>query len=295
MQFLVPSAPSAARARFLVAAAIGALGAPVHAALPGQVGAIVQVALQGSPGYLQQGSAALGPVTFSSGTLRNDAGSTASGSASASYGSISASGETNSKIDNFVIGGGSGYYQDTWTYYAPGLTGQTAYVRKNFAVSGTLLNPRVAFGDPGSSWGLSITSETGHLWAFIDSTLTESSLEYEEGVAAFTSPDKSSGTLQWIHRVTVGQPFSYKVTMGAGANTWYAQNFSASADYSHTAKLVDFDLIYNGNVLPPSAYTLVTASGHDYTAPVPEPETWALLAGGLALLGWQARRRAVNA
>ncbi|MCB2004742.1 MAG: PEP-CTERM sorting domain-containing protein [Rhodoferax sp.] len=27
------------------------------------------------------------------------------------------------------------------------------------------------------------------------------------------------------------------------------------------------------------------------TTPVPEPETWAMMAAGLALLGWRARRR----
>jgi len=36
---------------------------------------------------------------------------------------------------------------------------------------------------------------------------------------------------------------------------------------------------------------LIAQSGHDYTAPVPEPEAWGLMLSGLGLVGWAARRR----
>jgi phospholipase/lecithinase/hemolysin len=42
---------------------------------------------------------------------------------------------------------------------------------------------------------------------------------------------------------------------------------------------------------PTAAAHRVIADAFAVTAAIPEPETWALFAGGLAALGWTARRR----
>ena len=45
----------------------------------------------------------------------------------------------------------------------------------------------------------------------------------------------------------------------------------------------------------PEGYTFASASGVLLSAPVPEPESYALLATGLALVGWRMRRRVAGA
>ena len=42
-----------------------------------------------------------------------------------------------------------------------------------------------------------------------------------------------------------------------------------------------------------SGGALTSSSGHDYTAAVPEPQTWALMLGGLAAIGGWRRRKAI--
>lgn len=76
-----------------------------------------------------------------------------------------------------------------------------------------------------------------------------------------------------------------------------ALNVGASVDaYATLGRWVEADLGHSaGYSLRPSVAGLNTvgASGHDFLAPVPEPEGWALMAGGLLALALQ-RRAAVQ-
>jgi hypothetical protein len=70
---------------------------------------------------------------------------------------------------------------------------------------------------------------------------------------------------------------------------------SADTDFSHTVTWGGVVGIYDADGHALSGYSLTSASGADWTrplaAPVPEPETWALMLTGLGLLGFAARRR----
>jgi len=82
--------------------------------------------------------------------------------------------------------------------------------------------------------------------------------------ASFTVPADGVLTLYFLADVAVG--------------AWDG----SSADYSHTMRF-DWNL--------PDDVTYTSASGVFMTAAVPEPANLSMLAGGLGLLGWLARRR----
>lgn len=70
---------------------------------------------------------------------------------------------------------------------------------------------------------------------------------------------------------------------------------TVSADYGGTASFDGLSL-YDGTtgaLIDPATYTLRSPSGFDYAvgfgSPVPEPQTWAMFALGLALVGWRQR------
>ncbi len=65
---------------------------------------------------------------------------------------------------------------------------------------------------------------------------------------------------------------------------------SATADFGHTIAWGGFASVTSGGN-PVTGYTVSSLSGFNYAAPVPEPETWAMMLAGLGLLGGLTRRR----
>ena len=75
-----------------------------------------------------------------------------------------------------------------------------------------------------------------------------------------------------------------------------SSNFRSFTAYDLAAGTIDFDdyivVVYGGQSLPPGSegtYSLTLSI--DQTAPVPEPETYAMMLAGLGLLGIIGRRR----
>lgn len=69
-------------------------------------------------------------------------------------------------------------------------------------------------------------------------------------------------------------------------------NSTATLGFSHTLSWAGVAGVYDGNNNLVLSYTLTGASGKDWTiAAIPEPETWAMLLAGLALVGSISRRR----
>jgi hypothetical protein len=88
---------------------------------------------------------------------------------------------------------------------------------------------------------------------------------------------------------TVFAAVGYDNTSSAGPVTF---NDSASADFLHTAILSSVVVSDSaGNALP--KFTIITGSGRAFpaAAPIPEPESYALMLAGLGLLGIFARHK----
>lgn len=67
----------------------------------------------------------------------------------------------------------------------------------------------------------------------------------------------------------------------------------STVDYSHTLSWGGITGVFDANGNAVSNFSVTSTSGFDYatTAPVPEPETYAMMLAGLGLLGFAARRR----
>ena len=99
--------------------------------------------------------------------------------------------------------------------------------------------------------------------------------------------------------VALGQSFSFGVYGYALAGMRSASGVpgisTAATDFSHTVTWGGVVGIYDANGQRLSDVSLTSASGADWTrsfaAPVPEPDTYAMMLAALGLLGFQARRK----
>jgi PEP-CTERM motif len=105
--------------------------------------------------------------------------------------------------------------------------------------------------------------------------------------------DWSFGTLDTLFQdrafvVIDGEVITLATANAPGGST---QSFSRTFAQSGNVTL-SFGVIDTVDYLGVSSLAISNLALGDVAAPVPEPSTWALFGGGLALLGWHSRRRA---
>lgn len=114
---------------------------------------------------------------------------------------------------------------------------------------------------------------------------------YGLGFNSASLTDKWSGVFVLDVPFKFGSNFNNSVSMqlvgGAGAkNEAGGPETSSLVDFYNSAIITDLSFSANGAEI--TSYTMTADSGHIY-APVPEPETWAMLLAGLGSVGWAAR------
>jgi PEP-CTERM motif len=222
------------------------------------------------------------PVYFA-GIAGGSDGSEGSASASVDYGVI--------KLGGHLSGNGTtqalGQFRDVLTFDVPGQdTGAPIDITFEVVVRGTLQAGAIA-GIGTSQWTLT---------AVLGSNSMRASGALDSG-----SGDRSGfGTFRATARVPNGFAQQLEVTLEGAAY--------AVTGAGRPPSWATFDLgnsLYWGGITRVEAggvevgsYALRSQTGTDYRfsmVPVPEPSTWLMLAGGLALLGWRRLRASLEA
>ena len=117
------------------------------------------------------------------------------------------------------------------------------------------------------------------------------------GTADISSPPMPT-SIPLTFTVQSGVPFDFTLFLtlssqvSVGSETTdggdVAGSASSSADYSHTLDWGGISSVVDANGDPITDWTVTSASGFDYALPyaVPEPSTWGIMIGGLALLAF---------
>lgn len=200
------------------------------------------------------------------------------------------------RFSEFAIGvEGRADAVDTLTIDGPGTT--PIDVTFQLIVEGDLIVPASATGGGSSAFatvevrlGVDGKSENAFLQRRRSydavGTLVSDSLQ---GLGDFQGEQPVAGTtdhydllLELVAPITPGTPFAFDTYLRALVGSFGPVGGDSIADFSHTAHI---------NIIVPETYSLASESGVFLAGPVPEPQTWAMLGGGLLMVAGLARRR----
>jgi hypothetical protein len=213
---------------------------------------------------------------------------------SATFGVLRAYSTASTNPEAFAPGfGSSASFRDDWTFDAEGLAGTAGTAVVRFTIDGTLT--AIPQGTPTYTWQANSTYANANytFGANNPTSVTKSQRLYGDG--------RTSGTMflgieqTHVLNFTFGQTLEdvklqiTTYTLAAGS---YGYSSTTTADLSHTANWGGIVEVRDSNGDLVTNYSFTSASGTDFTQPIPEPGTCVLLIlGGLVFNAARARRR----
>jgi PEP-CTERM motif len=182
--------------------------------------------------------------------------------------------------NNSTTGGLTGWFQGTpGVSFAAAAGAPDSYIAANFdnapfagAISNWLMTPVLTFGNGTSlNFALRLLGE-----GLLDTVQVYYSTSGNSSNVGSTTNSTGDFTLL--------QTFAASADTGWLAESVLVSGLSGSASGRFAFRYVVDDTSVNGDFVGIDSASVVTS--------VPEPESWALMAGGLAALGWARRRRA---
>lgn len=191
----------------------------------------------------------------------------------------------------------------SYSYPAPAFIANSN-AAKHYSTAG-IGRVRTAFSLSGYDYGVETPDdETPYQWVSVGHY---SQFDFDAGPYVALNHPSSHVSSEWVGDTHIqsyvlpnGQPGGFTLTEVLTLPTQSALDLSFSVDLSTVCSVMgSCDILLDGGNsfhlgLKPLQGSLVSANGYGYTylaAPVPEPETYAMLLAGLGLIGVVARRR----
>jgi hypothetical protein len=217
-----------------------------------------------------------------------------SSSITVDYGSISAfatfTTPAGSSDSNFV--NTAGYFADTLTIDAPGLTGTSGTLQFSFTIGGSLTSSGALFNKARANYTFGTDVGDG----VIPNSFTFSGNFVEAYDPLFINPGQSGRFWEVPQTQTIGftygTPFDFYFVLEAAVE--HGRDGSIPGTSTANVSLLDWSGFKNmkdsGGQDVSNATIYAPASNVDWTRPVPEPGSLGLLALGAALVGLRRRR-----